>query len=71
MKFKDIEEDKLYQDRDKANVYTKKDGLLYHMGSIYGTFNKPPTFHVEMYYVEYKPEFILDMEFREIKLCKI
>ena len=71
MKFKDIEEGKLYQYKDFNNVYTKKDGLLYHMGSIYGTFNKQPTFHVDMYYCEYSPKFILGMEFREIKLGRV
>jgi hypothetical protein len=71
MKFNEIKDGKLYQNKEFGNVYTKKDGLLYHMGSIYAEFNKPETFHVEMYYCEYKPTFILDMDFTEIRLGKI
>jgi hypothetical protein len=70
MKFKDIEECKLYQHKDYLNVYTKKNGLLYHMGIITGSLNQQPSLHLDMYYVEYSPSFILDMDFHEIKLIK-
>ena len=63
MKFKDIKEGKLYRNKDFANVYTVKDGLLYHMGiTLWGQFEP------NMYYVTYAPAFILGMEFEEIKL---
>ena len=71
MKFKDLEEDKLYQNKEFINVYTKLNGLLYHMGAIYGGYGKVDSFHTDMYFVEYSPAFILDMEFTEIRLGKI
>ena len=71
MKFKDLEEGKLYQNKDFTNVYTKLNGLLYHMGAIYNSHGISERFELDMYYVEYTPVFILDMEFYEIRLGKI
>ena len=67
MKFKDIEEGKLYQYKDFNNVYTKKDGLLYNVGMLF----ELKGLELDMYYCEYNPNFILGMEFREIKLGRV
>lgn len=66
MEFKQLQESKLYQNKDFNNVYTVKDGLLYHVGVMFRDY-----LEVNMYYVEYKPEFILEMEFKEIQLTNI
>lgn len=68
MKFKEIQEGRLYKNKDYTNVYTKYNGLLYHVGNIYGEYRTPDRLHLDMYYVEYSPIFILDMEFEEIWL---
>ena len=67
MKFKDIEEGKLYQYKDFNNVYTKKDGLLYNVGILFELKGIREGFELDMYYCQYNPNFILGMEFREIK----
>ena len=67
MKFKDIEEGKLYQYKDFTNVYTKLNGLLYNIGHL----NAGDVFLVNMYYVKYTPEFILGVEFTEIGLRRV
>ena len=71
MKFKDIQEGKLYQNKDLANVYTKKDGLLYNIGILFELKGIREGFELDMYYVTYSPKFILGMEFREIKLWRV
>lgn len=63
MRFEEIETGKLYKKKDYANVYTKREGLLYHVGTVHGN-----EFELKMYFVEYTPEFIRNMEFEEIKL---
>lgn len=71
MKFKDIQEGKLYQDRDKANVYTKKDGLLYNVGVLFEVGDFRDGLKLDMYYCQYNPNFILSMEFTEVRLGRI
>jgi len=75
MKFEQIIEDRLYQNKDYANVYTKKEGLLYHMGTIYQcdcltNESFKDEFELKMYFVDYNAEFIRDMEFKEIRMFK-
>ena len=65
MKFKELEEGKLYQDRDNANVYAIVEGLLYQLGYLLdGKLN------LEMYYAQYTPSYMLNMNFKEIELSK-
>ena len=71
MKFKDIQEGKLYQSGDNANVYTKKDGLLYQVGILFELKGIREGLELNMYYCEYSPNFILGMEFWEIKLGRM
>ena len=75
MKFKEIVEGKLYQNKDFGNVYTKLDGLLYHVGIIYdgnclaNGFLKNEL-ELKMYFTVYTPDFIRNMEFYEIRIYK-
>jgi hypothetical protein len=69
MKFKDIEEGKLYQSQPYNNVYTKHNGLLFHVGNVYAEYNKPEMLHVNMYYTTYSPEFIIGRDLKEITLA--
>ena len=71
MNFREIEEGKLYQHGEFANVYTKKDGLLYNIGVIFGEWCGREGLELDMYYCNYAPKFILDMEFTEIRLGRI
>lgn len=65
MKFKDIEEGKLYRNKNFNNTYSKFDGLLYHVGAIYDG-----RMYLDIYPTEYKPEFVLGMDFKEIEFMR-
>lgn len=68
MKFKDIEEGKLYQDEKSLNIYTKLNGLLYNVGVFQRTMGED-VFKIDMYYVN-NIDFILNMNLKMINLIK-
>ena len=70
MKFKELQEGKLYKNKHFSNIYTIQNGLLYHIGNIWGEYGTISRLQLEMYYVTYSPEFILDMDFTEVILVE-
>jgi hypothetical protein len=54
-----------------VGVYTKKDGLLYNVGILFELKGIREGLELDMYYCQYNPNFILGMEFKEIKLGRV
>ena len=49
----------------------EKDGLLYNVGILFELKGVREGFELDMYYCQYNPNFILGMEFKEIKLGRV